>query len=356
MSSAKRILLLHAYSSANRGDGLLVDASVSMIREVHGADVSIELVTSYPESFAYLGLRTYQSKPTVAGYSASYLRLLVTGFKGYDLVVGVGGGYLRFGTLKESVKTLIVMGPQLVAAAFSKSAAVYLPQSIGPARFGTRTVLRSLLSRIDCVWVRDNRSLHELSVESVHRASDLALLSMDRLALEFGAHDVPVVSVREHRGGVPPLARRLAKNLSVFDGFVQSAVAGNDDTAAVMSINPRFVCSARELMEEPQNARVVVAVRLHAALMAISAGHYVVHLSYERKGFGAFEDLGLAGYVFNVHDFSVGDVENLVTQLLREPGARKDYDSKIASAMQAIRTSKADVLASLAVREPLMEG
>ncbi|MCW3765183.1 polysaccharide pyruvyl transferase family protein [Paenarthrobacter sp. PAE-2] len=344
-----RVLLLHAYSSVNRGDGLLVDESLAMIREVFGEDTLIDLVTSYPESFKYTGLRCYRSKPSYFGYDLQYLKLLWSAFKTYDLVVGVGGGYLRFGTPVEALKTIIVMGPQLWAAARSRSRTVYLPQSIGPARLGLERPLRFLLSKLDKVWVRDNRSLDEFRDSAVERASDLALLGMQRKVLSYNVGHRPVLSVRAHRGGVPVGARVLANLLGDFDGYVQSAVAGNDDEMAVKSINPARICSFEELIDSPSTARIVVAIRLHAALMAIKAGHYVVHLAYERKGFGAFQDLGLSEFVFNVHDFSPQEVEEIVLKLKSDSDARDDYDSQIRAASDSIARSREQVLGSLAV-------
>jgi len=343
----KRVLLLHAYSSDNRGDGLLVDESLSFIREAYGADTRIDLVTSYPDSFQYTNLRTFKSKPSRSGYSRSYLRLLVSRFGSYDAVVGVGGGYLRLGTPVESLKTLVVMGPQLIAAALSPVRTVYLPQSIGPARFGFRAPLRALIRRLDKVWVRDDRSLAEFQGKNVHRASDMALLSMKRQRIEFGTQVHPVMSVREHRGSVPERARLLANRFERFDGYVQSAVAGNDDTDAVASLRPEKLCTFTELMVAPTEARVIVAVRLHAALMALAAGHYVIHLAYERKGFGAFEDLGLGEFVFNVHNFDVQNVEDMVRTLLCDRTARQRYDTFFEDSKLAIQASRRDVLASL---------
>lgn len=354
--TSKRILLLHGYSSANRGDGLLVDESLSLVREAYGEEAEVELVTSYPSSFAYTGLNTFSSKPSLRGYSLRYIRLLMSRFRDYDLVVGVGGGYLRFGTPIESLKTLIVMGPQLVAAAFSPSQTVYLPQSIGPARFGFRRPLQALIDRMDRVWVRDDKSLKQFPGSSISRASDLALLALNRRSMDFDPALLPVVSVREHRGGVPVSARALAARLGDFDGYVQSAVAGNDDSLAVSSLDPLRTCNVQELMEAPRAARVVVAVRLHAALMALQAGHYVVHLAYERKGFGAFQDLGLPEYVFNVHDLCVDDVERRVRRLLTDPAVRSEYDARIAEAAEEIQQGRAQVLASLAAPVPKETG
>lgn len=345
--SATRILLLHGYSSINRGDGLLVDESLQMIREVHGEEARIDLVTSYPESFRYTGLKSYCSKPSYLGYDTKYLRLLLSRFRDYDLVVGVGGGYLRFGTPVECLKTLLVMGPQLLAAAASLPSTVYLPQSIGPARFGFGRPLRFLLGKLNRVWVRDNRSLEQFGVGQVARASDLALLAMKRKVHPDVNVHTPVISVREHRGGVPEGAVALAGQIGDFDGYVQSAVAGNNDELAVRSLKPSKICTYDEFIGSPTSARVVVAVRLHAALMAIQAGHYVVHLAYERKGFGAFEDLGLGDFVFNVHSFSTSDVEDVVRRLMTDPVAREAYDARIFAASESIRASRVRVLESL---------
>jgi len=345
--TTKRILVLHGYSAANRGDGLLVDESLELIREVYGGDADVDLVTSYPDSFNYTGLRTFRSKPSFRGFSRAYLELLGSKFNNYDLVVGVGGGYLRFGTPTECLKTVLVMGPQLLAAALSSTPTVYLPQSVGPARFGFRLPLGTALRKLDRVWVRDDRSLGEFPEISVQRAPDLAILGMQRSSLAYDPGLVPVVSVREHRGGVPVGARDLANKLLQFDGYIQSSVAGNDDTAAVASLRPVEICSFDELMGRPTSARIVVAMRLHAALMAIAAGHYVIHLAYERKGFGAFEDLGLEDYVHNVHDFDVEEVELKVRALANNSEARRKYDKCVANSAGKLKEGRDRVLASL---------
>ena len=84
-----RILLLHAYSAHNRGDGLLVDESVALIRSVFD-DVELEVVASDPDSFDYLGVPVYNAKPGRRGWSPEYLRVL-RNLDSYDLLVGVGG-------------------------------------------------------------------------------------------------------------------------------------------------------------------------------------------------------------------------------------------------------------------------
>ena len=114
-----RILLLHAYSAHNRGDGLLVDESVALIRSVFD-DVELEVVASDPDSFSYVGVPVYNAKPGRRGWSREYLRVL-RNLDSYDLLVGVGGGYLRAGKPVEMLKCLLVMGPQIFAAGRSST-------------------------------------------------------------------------------------------------------------------------------------------------------------------------------------------------------------------------------------------
>jgi polysaccharide pyruvyl transferase WcaK-like protein len=99
----------------------------------------------------------------------------------------------------------------------------------------------------------------------------------------------------------------------------------------------------------PPAARVVVAMRLHAALMALNAGHYVVHLSYERKGFGAFQDLGLGDYVFNVHNFNPDEVSALAHELASSEERRANYDNTVREALDRVGDNRSRIVESLRV-------
>lgn len=81
--------------------------------------------------------------------------------------------------------------------------------------------------------------------------------------------------------------------------------------------------------------------------MALAAGHYVVHLAYERKGFGAFNDLGLEDYVRNVNDFDAKDVQSLIQALTSSEAVRNDYDTKIQKALSRAKTSTDELLTSI---------
>lgn len=340
-----RVTILHGYSAENAGDGLLIEEAVELVREAFGEATEIVVFMRYPASIDDPGFRVVCSRWR-SRTAWTYVRELAT-LSDSDLVMAVGGGYLRFGRALESVKTSFAHLPQLCAAAVATAPSVYLPQSVGPLRFGTRRTLNGLLGRIDQVIVRDDRSRDELSRVATRRMPDMALLGFsDRMATQE-VDPVPVLSVRRVSNRAAPRIARLARLLGEYDGYVQSTVAGNDDTRHMAALAPRTTLPRGHLMDEPPVSRVVIAVRLHAALMALRAGHYVVHLAYERKGFGAFEDLGLGEYVFNVNGFDPSLVEAVARSLLESSEAREAYDANVRRATMQFGMARASLVDDL---------
>ncbi|MFU8945399.1 polysaccharide pyruvyl transferase family protein [Mycetocola zhadangensis] len=324
-----KILILHAYSAENAGDGLLVSETLALVKEALGDDLDITMLASRPDSFSHLPIESFPSVPTLRGYDRRFLTTLRS-INSFDLVVGVGGGYLRAGNLKEAAKTLLVQGPQLLAASRARTPTIYLPQSVGPVKFGARRGLRSVIAHIDEFSLRDDRSVSEFSGKSTKRTPDLAAAGVLSGRTPGSVPDsTPVVSIRAVRGTVSRPVYELADQLGTYDAYIQSTTGGNNDVPATETLSPRAVLPRRELMTPGGTPRVVVAVRLHAALMALAAGHYVVHLAYERKGFGAYSDLGISRWVHNVNRFDPAAVAAQVHELLTNPGTRAEYDEAL---------------------------
>lgn len=322
-----RVLISHGYSAKNLGDGLLVEETIRLAR-VAWPSADITLIASDPDSFEGVDVRTVSSKPRTLTEVIEYVRVL-SGIRRFDAVLAVGGGYLRSRSLNELLKMALVHGPQLIVTAFFARSSVYMPQSVGPFQKVPGFIVRSLLRRISAVHVRDNRSWAYIGHQECYRTPDLAILSgqfPDRITRYV--ETVPVLSVRSLRGGTSSHLKDLAEKLRPFDSLVQSAVGGNDDTRATLAIDPRTII---DHVEDDGNSprRVIIAVRLHAALMAIRQGHYVIHLAYERKGYGAFSDLGLDSYVHNVYDFDAEEVTAQCLELISSRQAREDYDRKV---------------------------
>lgn len=332
------VLIFHAYSADNLGDGLLVRETVKLVTEAVGPGAQFTVVATQPETFADLGATLVSSKAHDRRELVSYVRTLWRTHQ-YDLIVGVGGGYLRSGTTREAVKTAVVHYPQLWAASRNGNHAVYFPQSVGPAGWIATGFMRHALRKVRSVHLRDDRSMAEFPEIGATRTPDLAIMMA---GIRRGQGEVvsrPVLSVRPIDGAIPAPVRLLARQMGLFDGFVQSQTAGNKDAQAMASLNPQETLSSGELFSSGTR-RVVVAVRLHAALMSIAAGHFVVHLAYERKGFGAFDDLGLSAFVHPVKSFDPEAVMAQVKELSDTDGLREHYDQKVLAASASARVQR----------------
>lgn len=342
-----KVAILQAYSATNLGDKLLVDEAISLLRECTSEHIDFTIAASYPETFKGYDIRFVRSRPSRRGFDSAYIALLYN-LNQYDLVVGVGGGYLRFGSTRESLKTAIVHLPQLIRAATISVPTVYLPQSVGPAPAPLRPILSPILARIDKFFARDDTSIREFPGANFVRLPDMALMMANKSNREpHCVSAVPVVSIRHLGGSIPAPILELAKALGTFEGYIQSTGGGNDDTRAVQSIAPLRVIDGRELFEHPSERRVIVAGRLHAALMAINAGHYAIHLSYERKGYAAFSDMNLSNYVYNARSFNPVDVANQVYALLSDSTRRKQYDDALKLGFDSVMTQRAVLVDSI---------
>ncbi|MBP0624942.1 polysaccharide pyruvyl transferase family protein [Cupriavidus consociatus] len=347
MNSRCHVALLHAYSRKNSGDGLLVDLSVKMLREALGDKIRITVVAADPHSFssyhdvvhapvlAQNGFgRVAAALGVVLNIPIAPTRKLYRLLEEVDLIVGVGGGYLRARNNAEAAKLALGHFVQLRAARNSGKPAIYLPQSIGPTLLrpdGFASVFHSKLTRMlggfERVYVRDERSLKALEKNSnTRRAPDLAVLEFSN---SYGGQTHRVRKITRNIGHVALVLREaprwdreqrkryadstreliseLKKRCKVTYA-IQSSGRGNDDVAYYNRIGISDPLNSLKTILSEDKPDVVISVRLHGALESILAGVPAFHLSYERKGFGAYKDLGVDGWVENAADFSASRV------------------------------------------------
>lgn len=371
------IVVLHAYSAANAGDGLLVDATLRLLQDA-GAHLSdVHVVALAPATFAGLpDTVTVTAAPAgastrpavVAGRELAAQTAALTGVRAAttdladltraaDLIVGVGGGYLRSGTLLEAGKTAAAHLPQLLAAGTSNAASVYLPQSIGPLHGPVGAAVRAALRRIDLVHVRDDRSLDALGRHvNAARMPDLAVLeladTLPTLAQHPAAGDGPTVIVaRDLNGGAryEQRLRALATALPNAIWAVQSTGRGNDDQAfyARMGLGTSHA-PLRDVLTAHRPG-VVISVRLHGALQSVLAGWPAIHLSYERKGFGAYDDLGVTDLVHNAWTFDPAVVAAQARTLQADPAR---FWTRVTQRSGALQAHRAQLVRALACRLP----
>ncbi|MFW2271893.1 polysaccharide pyruvyl transferase family protein [Burkholderia orbicola] len=342
MHRPAHVALLHAYSARNSGDGLLVDLSVALLRDAFGTDTHVSIVAADPASFP--GYRDVHPAPVLAAGGAGRLigaamaalpvgaNPALAGLRALlrraDLIVGVGGGYLRARNAIEALKLEAGHLVQMRAARAAGKPVVYLSQSIGPAAGSPALAghLTSLLAGFNAVFVRDDRSAALLAANAnTRRAPDLAVLEFARRAHDFRARTRAAASTPAHVAFVlrrPPAwndaqcARYLAATDALIERLgtlcritfaVQSTGRGNDDAAYYRERGLDATRTLKDVLAD-DTPDAVVSVRLHGALEAILHGVPAYHLSYERKGFGAYADLGVGHWVANAAGFDAAAV------------------------------------------------
>ncbi|RDT04954.1 polysaccharide pyruvyl transferase family protein [Burkholderia contaminans] len=325
------VYLLHAYSSRNSGDGLLVKLSLKAIRAA-GIDDVVTIVCLDPASFD-----GYLDDANVRLWSLA--RFCVETVRGLGrarpaLFFGVGGGYLRASSGIEGWKALIAHGSQLACTALRRTKrSIYLPQSIGPLKSLPGALLAALVRRcVDVVFLRDDQSVDELAHPHGIRTGDLVVLEIARTPPRESAAKRSIQRTRPirfvfrdlkgkpYRDDYVVNLRRLGKLLPDAGFALQSSGRGNGDdtfyrdTFGVGQVDDLATLVARE-------RPVVVSVRLHGSLESVLAGVPSIHIAYERKGHAAYDDLGLSRYVVHASDFDAHRVAALAREVAEDDGA-----------------------------------
>jgi hypothetical protein len=158
----------------------------------------------------------------------------------------------------------------------------------------------------------------------VRRTPDLAVLEVaDELTTSIAPRDVtgtPVVIARglANADSYPARLQALVAALGgVAWGVQAEGSASKSDRTFYEALGVRTDGRVPQLLAGPCGP--AVSVRLHGAVQAIRSGVPAVHLGYERKSWGAYEDLGLANWVHSARSFDPLLVADQVHQLQADP-------------------------------------
>jgi polysaccharide pyruvyl transferase WcaK-like protein len=369
------ILMQHGYSARNAGDRLLLDLSLKYVRNALGSRERIALIANDARSFAYLrDVKVIQNPATAPDLINRGRGLAMSlGSRGaltinygelvgdeVDLVVGVGGGYLRASDCTGLLKFGLAMYPQLKWAAKSGVPSIYLPQSIGPFPSVCREAIGRLISQLNSVFVRDDRSQREWSKCGVTRAPDLAVMELARRIPSLPkilVNSKKIIVIARNLSAPHPRNSFYIKDLQkLVDALqqdhevvwaVQSAGRGNDDQKFYnkIAVSKDPCISAGEAFHRFPDA-IVVSVRLHGSLSALLSGLPTYHISYERKGFAAMQDLGLGEYVCNAFSPNRHEVIGKINDINER---RSDYWHGVEARCAVIDKQRDAVLQRLSI-------
>ena len=345
--------MLHAFSRRNSGDSLLVDESIGILERLGVPAQGIRVFALEADTFAgtlppgapapyqvpceprrklspalfrAVGEVARTAVPSGAGHHLG--SRLAREISACDGLLAVGGGYLRAGDAAESGGTMLNHIPQLVAAARSAAPSVYLPQSVGPLRGPVGALVRRELARVDHCCLRDDTSVREVGPQvRATRVPDLAVLRLARSTpARPDACGGPVVVVARAVDRAPQFVAQLRTLVSLIEAgapvtwSVQVDGPGTRTDAGFYDANGITASVSRtDAVRAADAPGAVVSVRLHGALQSILEGWPAVHLSYQRKGWGAYADLGLDEYVHDARSFDPAVVAAQTLALRHDP-------------------------------------
>ena len=394
-----KILLSHAYSRHNAGDAALLSVLIRDVRDVYpDAELTVLMMDEVQpgETFdavavrpfpTHRALHRFSSRPAKLGHClvtlamsslaarvpafahrrfigrelTEYLRLC----RESDLVVCVGGGYLRGKPGWSSTFELALLLQPLALYRWLGIPTVLYTQSIGP--FATR-VQRGLagrvLRRVDLVIAREDISLGILAelgaTTNVRRSVDCGFAfdtgtEVDLRSRIGAAPDRPLVGITVRRwldeAGQERYERAVAAVADaaveefgatvVFVPQVTSERQGDDDRVASRRVAARMRCPASVLSDSFDHHTVkamyggldlLVGTRFHSVIFAMTASVPVLAVEYEHKTSGIMHDLGLDEWVY---DIATVDGATLVTGLRQLFARRTEVVAQLAERMPA---------------------
>jgi polysaccharide pyruvyl transferase WcaK-like protein len=363
---APMYLILHGFSRRNAGDGVLVDLALEALKQAGISQTECHLLALDPETFVDLehvhrapGDATARSslQLCLAGLElvADYLSLgrvarLASNARG---LIAVGGGYLVTDSPVRQMGVLFNHLVQLKVASRSQVPTIYLPQSIGPLKGPVGRATAGDLKFIDRLYVRDDQSLAEVSGDNVRRCSDLAVMKLARM-LGHSPWQEPgdgrtVIVGRElpRAGSYEARLFQLARMVPSPQWAVQSDIKGpRSDRAYYQRLGIANADPLAQVLEAGRTG-AVVSVRLHGAIAALMAGRPAIHLAYERKSWGAYEDLGITEYVHDARTFDAAKVAEQVNALQHDP---RHFWAKVWTSVPSLQKQYADLVTDLRQR------
>ncbi|NRD90099.1 polysaccharide pyruvyl transferase [Sphingopyxis sp. BSNA05] len=240
-------------------------------------------------------------------------------------LVAVGGGYLVADSLVRQSGVLLNHLVQLQTAARAPVPSIYLPQSVGPLHGPVGRAVKSNLNKVSLFCARDDLTMAEIGGDNIIRCADLAVLKLARAddmtndrQLHAGA---PILVGRDlpNPGDYVERLETLGKTLANPLWAVQADVVGDRSDRAFYQRHGIADDGTLADMLATGKGGAVVSVRLHGAIASLIAGRPAVHLAYERKGWGAYEDLGLGEFVHDARTFDPAVVADQINRIRQEP-------------------------------------
>jgi len=418
-----KIIVSHVYSSDNKGDAALASVLLRDIeRQYPGAEVTLLTFEKFSQptyegarqlnSFMYHALTRYSNKAVKLLYAAyvsaatllwavgrrtlgidmplpRHLRQIAREYASADMVITVGGGYIRSGrSVVQSINLFLQLHPLVFGRILKKPTVIYT-QSIGPFYRGIeRWAVAAVLKRMDLVILREDFSrqlLEKLGVTgNVVRSVDSGfLLETDktyglRKQLGVGKKDILVgVTVRKWLSGAGQQQYETAiahtidymietyKATVVFIPQVTATFHHDDDREASRDVHRhlRHKEQAHIITDDIDHYDIkamyneldlIIGTRFHSVIFSLTSRVPALAIEYEHKTSGIMHDLGLDEWVMKIEDVTPERMQAKIDELF---ASHHTYTAHLESELPAYieKAKEAIVLTDGAYRKTLRE-
>ncbi len=382
----KHIIISHVYSSENKGDAALTSVLIQDIkRTFRNAHITIlkldslresrfEGVLEKPSFMAYV-LNAYTNPLVKLAYALymmcatllwallrrvvdarfllpRHLRDIVALYDTADLIVPVGGGYIRSRKgLKHAFNVPLLLHPLLLGSVLGKTTVLYA-QSVGPfhSTFEERLVM-FVLGRMSLIMLREDTSvalLARLGVRyNVVRAIDSGFLLEGTQKINLRKmYGIPKdrlligVTVRAWLDDAAQatyedaMARALdavIESQGVHVVFIPQVTAAKGDDDRIVSERVRgrmrHLNNVTLITDTPDhhtikslydNLDVLLGTRFHSVIFSLTSHVPVLAIEYEHKTSGIMRDLRLQNWVIKIEDVTADNVTKALQKLLHD--------------------------------------
>jgi colanic acid/amylovoran biosynthesis protein len=405
-----KIIISHVYSADNKGDAALLGVLITEIKnQFPGSKVTILTMDALSKDEEFDGVKMRHSfMYYVNKWSVHKLLWLAYGtfmmfytlfaawllnrkinlpspkdwqevislYAKADLVIAVGGGYMRTKPGIGSIYDFTLLLHPLVLSKILGTPSVLYTQSVGPLH---RNIERTMLAHVfrkdvETVIVREDKSmklLEKLGVHNIIRSVDAGfLLKTDKRDKRGVDLNLPVKKViigvtarhwlkaseqREYERAMAETLDYLIKKHDAFIVFIPQVTSefhGDDDRIACQDIFERMSEKQSAIvLTESYNYRqiktiydrldLLLGTRFHSVIFSLTSYVPALAVEYEHKTSGIMRDLGLEEWVVKMEDATPEILCKKMDKLIVESAEYKEHlrevlPSYVAQAHDAI--------------------
>lgn len=389
-----KIIISHVYSDDNKGDAALLSVLLGDMRKTFdNPEITIltideikagQMFEGAPveSAFMYEALNRYQSKTLKLTYSffviastilwacayrlakkelwlPRHLRSIADLYKDADMVIMVGGGYLRGKAgLVSTIELILVLYSIILTCIIGKQTFIYA-QSIGPFGNGFQEfIAKRALKKVELIAVRENISLDLLKrmgiTQNVVRSIDSGFLFTSDIKKdlrgEFNISKDKImvgITVREwlkadeqsfYENSIAMFADNIIEKYNATVVFIPQVTAthhGDDDREVgkrVYKLMKRKE-SAYVITEQYDHKTIkaiysgldyVVGTRFHSVIFSLTSYIPAIAIEYEHKTSGIMRDLGIDEWVIKIEDVTTERLTAFFEKLVEEGDNYKD--------------------------------